>query len=121
MLVSANEGLKEVKNIFELDTFKKQRLTSVAQSVKHLPAMQQSTCNAGYLGSIPRSEDSLEKEMATHSKYRVTLSDICSYSVSPCLCSVRNIGSSQQLKLFSLPDLQALVFPRGTLPVSPCF
>ena len=39
MLVSANEGLREVKNVFELDTVKKQRLTSVAQSVKNLPAM----------------------------------------------------------------------------------
>ena len=67
MLVSANEGIKEVKNIFELDTIKKQGLTSVAQLVKNLPAVQESTFNAGYLGSIPRSEDPLEKEMATHS------------------------------------------------------
>ena len=26
-----------------------------------------SACNAGYLGSIPGSEDSLKKRMATHS------------------------------------------------------
>ena len=39
----------------------------VAQLVKNLPAVQDSTCNAGDPGSIPGQEDPLEKEMATHS------------------------------------------------------
>lgn len=50
------------------------------------------------------------------SKYRVALFDICLYSVSTCLCSVRNNGSSRRLKGFSLSDLQALVLPN----VGPC-
>lgn len=50
------------------------------------------------------------------SKYRVALFDICLYSVSTCLCSVRSNGSSQRLKGFSLSDLQALVLPN----VGPC-
>ena len=42
--------------------YRKRKGTSLlAQTVKHLPAMQEDP------GSIPRSEDPLEKEMATHS------------------------------------------------------
>ena len=37
----------------------------VAQSVKNSPTMQETTCNAGDLGSIPGSERSREKETAT--------------------------------------------------------
>ena len=36
-------------------------------SVKNLPAMQETTCNAGDLGSISGSGRPLEKEIATHS------------------------------------------------------
>ena len=38
----------------------------LAQSVKNLPAMQESACNAGDQGSIPGSEISPGKEMSTH-------------------------------------------------------
>ena len=39
------------------------------QSVKNLPAMQETSCSAGNPGSIPELgwEDPLEKEIATHS------------------------------------------------------
>ena len=37
------------------------------QSVKNLPAMQETTCNTVYLGLIPGLEGALEKGMATHS------------------------------------------------------
>ena len=56
--------LKEFKDIVMCIPY---GLTSLAQSVKNLPAVQESACNAGDLGSIPRSEDALEKEMAVHS------------------------------------------------------
>ena len=39
----------------------------MAQSVKNLVEMQETTCNAGDLGSVPGQEDPLEKGMATHS------------------------------------------------------
>ena len=39
----------------------------MAQLVKNLPAVQDSTCNATDLGSIPGQEDPLEKGMATPS------------------------------------------------------
>ena len=39
----------------------------MAQLVKNLPSVQDSTCNAGDPGSVPGQEDPLEKEMATHS------------------------------------------------------
>ena len=38
----------------------------VAQSVKNLPAMQETTCNAGDPRSLGQ-EDSIEQEMATYS------------------------------------------------------
>ena len=50
-------------------------------------------------------------------KYRVALSDLCLYSVSPCLCSAKNIGSGWQLKDISLYDLQALALSKvGPFP-----
>ena len=39
----------------------------MAQSVKNLVEMQETTCNAGDLGSVPGQEDPLEESMATHS------------------------------------------------------
>ena len=39
----------------------------VAQSVKNLPAKQETSCNAGDLSSIPALGRSLGKEMANHS------------------------------------------------------
>ena len=39
----------------------------LAQLLKNLPAMQETTSNAGDPGSILGQEDTLEKEMATHS------------------------------------------------------
>ena len=39
----------------------------VAQSVKNLPAMQETACNAGDLGLIPWLGRSLGERMATHS------------------------------------------------------
>ena len=41
----------------------------MAQSVKNLPAMQETACNVGDQGSISGSEAPLEKEMATHLQY----------------------------------------------------
>ena len=38
----------------------------IAQSVKDPPTVQESVCNAGHQALIPGSEDSLEKEIATH-------------------------------------------------------
>ena len=45
----------------------KKRTSLVAQSVKNLPAMQETACNAGDLGLIPWSGRSLGESMATHS------------------------------------------------------
>ena len=39
----------------------------LAQSVKNLPEVQESTCSAGDQVQSPGLEDPLEKEMATHS------------------------------------------------------
>jgi len=40
----------------------------VTELVKNLPTMQETSCNAGVLGSTPRLGRSLEKEMAIHSR-----------------------------------------------------
>ena len=39
----------------------------MAQPLKNLPTMQENAYNSGDLGLIPGQEDSLVKEMATHS------------------------------------------------------
>ena len=39
----------------------------MAQSVKNPPAVQETACNTVDQGSLPEQEDSLEKEIATHS------------------------------------------------------
>ena len=39
----------------------------MAQLVKNLPEMQATAWNTGHLDSSPKSEDCLEKEIATHS------------------------------------------------------
>ena len=40
----------------------------MAQLVKNPPAMPETACNAGDLGSVPRSGRPLEKGLATHSR-----------------------------------------------------
>ena len=45
----------------EVDNMQEQRASLIAQLINHLPAMQETP------GSIPGSEDPLEKEMANHS------------------------------------------------------
>jgi len=59
-------GHKEPDTTKQLSTRIK-RASLVAQFVRNLLAMQETVCSAGDPGSIPGSERSLKKEMATHS------------------------------------------------------
>ena len=43
------------------------RASPGGSAIKNPPAIQETTCDAGDMGSSPGSEDPLEKEMATHS------------------------------------------------------
>ena len=69
---SSKDALKKKKlSIVDLQLCIKYMASLVAQSIKNLPAMKETACNAGDLSSTPGFGRLLEKEMTIHSSILV--------------------------------------------------